>query len=540
MRFLFCAKVAIWLAVIAFLFSISAISIDAAAGKQLSHSNMGSTSRIISGEFAPDDRYPYAVSIHRQGRRHHCGGSLIAPNLILSAAHCSGAYFGHVFINYYNLSDSAPRGQEVFGILHEFVHPRYNYIDYPYDFMVIMINGNSSISPVKLNRKSVIPRDNETLTVIGWGRTDTQGNYTPSDVLKEAEVTTFSQSDCRAYWLASAHEVTDDMMCAMAKTGINCRGDSGSPLLLLGRNASDDIQVGLVSWGPLQCDLPNTPSVYSRVTDQMDWIDSIICRYSSEPPDNLDCSSHINDTTADNQFSKSNTTGIGEVLVSVVLNLDGRPYETGFFLEDENGVEVYRINPGTYGPGTSRAIESVVLDANRQYNIALLDAANDGFCCENGTGSFDIYLEDNKHLLLSGDGDFETFTRAAFVTSNRGGRFESAKLVGKFPILLRFETKLSPIKLAWTLFQVDTDNRPVVASVEAGTYVGSHIVEDEIIMGVQGGLYSLTFIDPDNIHRFAVFVGGTTIENSTVVASGHGKLYQLGLFCWCARAVSSS
>jgi hypothetical protein len=84
--------------------------------------------------------------------------------------------------------------------------------------------------------------------------------------------------------------------------------------------------------------------------------------------------------------------------------LTDRTYETGFFLEDENGVEVYRINPGTYGPGTSRAIESVVLDANRQYNIVLLDAANDGFCCENGTGSFDIYLEDNKHLLLSGDG----------------------------------------------------------------------------------------------------------------------------------------
>ena len=148
---LFCPRLAVWLAATAFLWSLSAGTIDAAALSQISNFNMVSASRIISGKFAPDDRYPYAVSMHRQGRQHSCGGSLIAPNLILSAAHCSGNYFGQVYINYFNLSDSAPQGQEIFDILHEFIHPRYNYIDYPHDFMVVMIDGRQSALVISEN-----------------------------------------------------------------------------------------------------------------------------------------------------------------------------------------------------------------------------------------------------------------------------------------------------------------------------------------------------------------------------------------------------
>jgi secreted trypsin-like serine protease len=48
-----------------------------------------SSTRIIGGSLAPSDRYPYVVNLEPIG----CGGSLIAPDVVLTAAHCKDAYY---------------------------------------------------------------------------------------------------------------------------------------------------------------------------------------------------------------------------------------------------------------------------------------------------------------------------------------------------------------------------------------------------------------------------------------------------------------
>jgi secreted trypsin-like serine protease len=45
----------------------------------------GDDMKIIGGQDAPIERYPYAV-ILRQGGEDFCGGSLIAPDVVLTAA----------------------------------------------------------------------------------------------------------------------------------------------------------------------------------------------------------------------------------------------------------------------------------------------------------------------------------------------------------------------------------------------------------------------------------------------------------------------
>ena len=390
------------------------VSAAAAAVNRMASVKPMPSARIIDGGFAPVGRYPYAVSIHGQRRQHFCGGSLIAQNLILTAAHCSVTY-GEVYINRYNLSDSSPPDQERFAILDEFVHPKYNYIDYAYDFMIIRIDGKSKIAPIKLNRVSDIPSDNATLTVIGWGRNDTNGDYVPSEVLKEAEVFSFPQSSCDTYWQSYGFDISDDMMCALRKTGINCRGDSGSPLLL--KDGSDgDLQVGLVAWGSADCDLSSAPSVYARISNQIDWVDHVRCLYSSEAPTDVNCS-NVNYTVAEQQSADSNVVGPGQVRVSIVINFDGNYYETGFALEDDHGKEIYRVNPGLSGRDADRLETTLVLDVNRSYAIILLDSANNGFCCLNGTGSYEVYFTESHHILLSGFGEFEKFKREIFNTS---------------------------------------------------------------------------------------------------------------------------
>ena len=62
--------------------------------------------RIIGGHDAELGRYPYAqISLQRHGGGHVCGASLLAPDIIISAAHCQNL-FDFIVVNHYNVSDS--------------------------------------------------------------------------------------------------------------------------------------------------------------------------------------------------------------------------------------------------------------------------------------------------------------------------------------------------------------------------------------------------------------------------------------------------
>jgi secreted trypsin-like serine protease len=63
-------------------------------------------SRIIGGKNAEVGRYPYAqISLQRFDGTHICGASLVAPDLILTAAHCQDS-FNVALLNQYNVSES--------------------------------------------------------------------------------------------------------------------------------------------------------------------------------------------------------------------------------------------------------------------------------------------------------------------------------------------------------------------------------------------------------------------------------------------------
>jgi secreted trypsin-like serine protease len=80
--------------------------------------------RIIGGQEAPEGRYPYAVSLVYPDGSHECGGSLIAPNIVLSAAHCAEDST-HVQIGRHDRSDLNDEYEEL-SILHKLVHPLYD------------------------------------------------------------------------------------------------------------------------------------------------------------------------------------------------------------------------------------------------------------------------------------------------------------------------------------------------------------------------------------------------------------------------------
>ena len=90
--------------------------------------------RVIGGRESTQGRYSYAVSL-ADDLGSFCGGSLIAPDIVLSAAHCAGGGY-RVIIGRHDLDTD--EGDEV-EVEKEIVHPQYEPYTTNNDFMVLVL-----------------------------------------------------------------------------------------------------------------------------------------------------------------------------------------------------------------------------------------------------------------------------------------------------------------------------------------------------------------------------------------------------------------
>ena len=222
--------------------------------------------KIVGGEETAPGRYPYQVGL-LDNNFNFCGGTLVAPEWVLTAAHC--LYVKKklkVDIGRHNRSN----GNETYEIIDvEFVviHPDYNHKTLQNDFALIKLENPSSYLTITLNNDKTYPADDANVTVMGWGRIK---EYSiSSDILLEVEVDVVNETEC-----AIAYEMqilSNDMICASRPNKDACQGDSGGPLIVKGENATMDIQVGIVSWG-IGCANPKYPGVYSRISAGYNFI----------------------------------------------------------------------------------------------------------------------------------------------------------------------------------------------------------------------------------------------------------------------------
>ncbi|KAI3656957.1 hypothetical protein MP638_004216 [Amoeboaphelidium occidentale] len=120
--------------------------------------------RIINGEQAPD-RLPWLVSIRDSKQKHFCGGSYIAPNLILAAAHCFKNMDANTYRKFtisggrYDLAKSTEEeGGVDFDIVHVNTHPQYVQQTYKNDIAVIEVRPRAGFEQ-NLNRMKFITLD---------------------------------------------------------------------------------------------------------------------------------------------------------------------------------------------------------------------------------------------------------------------------------------------------------------------------------------------------------------------------------------------
>lgn len=220
---------------------------------QVQHRRDTFSARIVGGTTARAGRYPYAqVSLATDTGLHQCGGSLIAPDIVLTAGHCHG-FFTQIRVNVYNLKERLNSNQ-VFRAEKMHFHPNFDELWFRYDFLLLQLNGTvEGVQPVQINSDVDLPVPDDPLTVVGWGLMDPVDSTAYPDELREVTVNYMSNEVCEQ--VASKGQrlyqgyIFKDMLCAFDEGQDACSGDSGAPLIRRGSSAEQDVVVGVVSWG---------------------------------------------------------------------------------------------------------------------------------------------------------------------------------------------------------------------------------------------------------------------------------------------------
>jgi secreted trypsin-like serine protease len=232
----------------------------------------GLVGKVIGGEDARIDDHPWQVAllvswIVDPVKAQFCGGSLVQPNWVVTAAHCVDGGTKredvHVLSGADKLSDTAAKRSNVEAI---FVHEAYDPDTQDNDVALLKLRDSvkgSTIETVSASDEEEVVKWGETARVTGWGVAD---DGFPSPQLKVVGVPLQSRNKCNGP-ASYDGRITQNMLCAGQDAGgsDSCQGDSGGPL------TRDGKLIGIVSWGE-GCAQPYKYGVYSRVGALSDWV----------------------------------------------------------------------------------------------------------------------------------------------------------------------------------------------------------------------------------------------------------------------------
>ncbi len=253
--------------IFALLFLIGWPVMFACGGPSSSSDGASSKLKIVGGTTVSALNYKnqfQSIASLRYGGLHFCGGTLIAANKILTAAHCLADFSSSSIKNDITVVLGSSRldssvGAQSFRVASFKIDPRYDADTSQFDMAVITLKGASTLAPAKVNTSSKLPIIGSSTIVAGWGSTREGGNV--STQLKATTVAIVSNDDCEA---AYGSNIYAGSLCAYTRSTDSCQGDSGGPLY--SSDGTTLTVVGVVSWG-YGCAQAGYPGVYTRVSE---------------------------------------------------------------------------------------------------------------------------------------------------------------------------------------------------------------------------------------------------------------------------------
>ncbi|XP_049628491.1 chymotrypsin-C [Suncus etruscus] len=245
--------------------------------------------RVVGGDNARPHSWPWQISLQYlkdDTWRHTCGGTLIASNFVLTAAHCiSKGRTYRVGLGKNNLLVEDEAGSVFMDVDSITVHEKWSSFLVRNDIALIKLADHVELSDTIQvaclpEADSVMPQDYPCY-VTGWGRLWTNGPI--ADELQQGLQPVVDYSTCtqKDWWGAM---VTNKMVCAGGDGVISaCNGDSGGPLNCQSENGSWEVR-GIVSFGSgLGCNTLKKPAVYTRVSAYIDWINEVGALRPTQP-----------------------------------------------------------------------------------------------------------------------------------------------------------------------------------------------------------------------------------------------------------------
>lgn len=235
--------------------------------------------RIVGGEPALISDFPWQVALVRGAnaepqRSQFCGGTLIAPDTVITAAHCIDNAIVRSdpgLVNIVAGASAYETGGERRTVRTIIVHPQWNRTSYDYDVAILKLASPVTKGrPIKLSSQS--PAPGSRAWVSGWGAT-VEGGYGSPDLMA-VSVPVVSKAICNQKE-SYGGTMTDRMLCAGEREGgkDSCQGDSGGPLV--SGTYMQERLVGIVSWGE-GCARRLKYGIYTDTAAISDWSASVI------------------------------------------------------------------------------------------------------------------------------------------------------------------------------------------------------------------------------------------------------------------------